>query len=64
MMWNFLQASMLVGAVPVLFDGSPGKPDLNTLWKLTAELPIHHFGTSAPFLIACMKKELSPGTRV
>ncbi len=62
MMWNFLQASMLVGAVPVLFDGSPGKPDLNTLWKLTAELPIHHFGTSAPFLIACMKKELSPGT--
>lgn len=62
MMWNFLQASMLVGAVPVLFDGSPGKPDLNTLWMLTAELPIHHFGTSAPFLIACMKKELSPGT--
>ena len=62
MMWNFLQASMLVGAVPVLFDGSPSKPDLNTLWKLTAELPIHHFGTSAPFLIACMKKELSPGT--
>jgi len=60
MMWNFLQASMLVGAVPVLFDGSPGKPDLNTLWKLTEELPIHHFGTSAPFLIACMKKELTP----
>lgn len=62
MMWNFLQASMLFGAVPVLFDGSPGKPDLNALWKLTEELPIHHFGTSAPFLIACMKKELTPGS--
>ena len=61
MMWNFLQASMLVGGVPVLFDGNPAKPDLNTLWKLTAELPIHHFGTSAPFLITCMKKELTPG---
>ena len=61
MMWNFLQASMLAGAVPVLFDGSPGFPDLNSLWKLTEELPIHHFGTSAPFLIACMKKELTPG---
>lgn len=61
MMWNFLQASLLVGAVPVLYDGSPGAPDLNSLWKLTAELPIHHFGTSAPFLIACMKKELNPG---
>ncbi|MBO6793991.1 MAG: acetoacetate--CoA ligase [Balneolaceae bacterium] len=61
MMWNFLQASMLAGAVPVLFDGSPGSPDLNALWKLTEELPIHHFGTSAPYLIACMKKELTPG---
>ncbi|MCR9133121.1 MAG: acetoacetate--CoA ligase [bacterium] len=62
MMWNFLQASMLAGAVPVLFDGSPGTPDLNLLWKLTAEHPIHHFGTSAPYLIACMKKGLTPGT--
>ncbi|NET34871.1 MAG: acetoacetate--CoA ligase [Cyanothece sp. SIO1E1] len=62
MMWNFLQASMLAGAVPVLFDGSPGFPDLNVLWKLTEELPIHHFGTSAPYLIACMKKELTPGS--
>ncbi len=62
MMWNFLQASMLAGAVPVLFDGSPGTPDLNSLWKITEELPIHHFGTSAPYLIACMKKGLTPGS--
>ncbi|MEL6139983.1 MAG: acetoacetate--CoA ligase [Bacteroidota bacterium] len=61
MMWNFLQASMLVGAVPVLFDGSPGYPTLNGLWQLAADLPIHHFGTSAPFLTACMKKRLKPG---
>lgn len=61
MMWNFLQASMLAGAVPVLFDGSPGFPDLNVLWQLTEEISIHHFGTSAPFLTACMKKGLTPG---
>lgn len=61
MMWNFLQASLLAGATPVLFDGSPGFPDLNTLWQLTEELPIHHFGTSAPYLVACMKKGLAPG---
>jgi len=61
MMWNFLQATLLVGATPVLYDGSPGYPDLNILWKLTEELPIHHFGTSAPYLIACMKKSLKPG---
>lgn len=61
MMWNFLQASMLVGAVPVLYDGSPGFPDLNVLWKTASELPVHHFGTSAPYLVACMKADLDPG---
>lgn len=61
MMWNFLQASMLAGGVPVLFDGSPGYPDLNVLWELASELPIHHFGTSAPYLTACMKKGFEPG---
>ncbi len=58
MMWNFLQASMLVGATPVLYDGSPGHPDLEVLWQMGEELPIHHFGTSAPYLTACMKEEL------
>ncbi|MBT8219087.1 MAG: acetoacetate--CoA ligase, partial [Bacteroidia bacterium] len=58
MMWNFLQASMLVGAVPVLYDGSPGYPDMDVLWQMAEELPVHHFGTSAPYLAACMKKEL------
>ncbi|MEL6124103.1 MAG: acetoacetate--CoA ligase, partial [Bacteroidota bacterium] len=59
MMWNFLQASMLVGGVPVLYDGSPGYPNLTKLWSLCEDLGIHHFGTSAPFLIACMNQELA-----
>lgn len=60
MMWNFLQASMLVGATPVLYDGSPGLDKLKVLWQITEDLPIHHFGTSAPYLIACMKQGLFP----
>lgn len=60
MMWNFLHASMLVGATAVLYDGSPGYPDLNTLWKFAEDTGIHHFGTSAPYLVACMKAELAP----
>ena len=60
MMWNFVQASMLVGGVPVLFDGSPGYPDLNVLWRLAEAAPIHHFGTSAPFIMACSNQGLSP----
>ncbi|MEQ6120360.1 acetoacetate--CoA ligase [Reichenbachiella sp. MALMAid0571] len=63
MMWNFLQTSMLAGAVPVLYDGSPAYHSLNSLWQLAEELPIHHFGTSAPYLTACMKRELSPGKK-
>tara|TARA_Y100001972_G_C7667151_1_gene337685 strand:+ start:1774 stop:3735 length:1962 start_codon:yes stop_codon:yes gene_type:complete len=61
MMWNFLPASMLIGAIPLLFDGSPSYPNLTALWSLASELPIHHFGTSAPFLIACMKRNVKPG---
>jgi len=61
MMWNFLQAAMLHGATIVLYDGSPGFPDLNRLWDLASQFKIHHFGTSAPFLIACMKEHLHPG---
>lgn len=61
MMWNFLQASLLAGATPVLYDGSAGYPDMNVLWKLAEELPIHHFGTSAPYLVACMKEGMKPG---
>ena len=60
MMWNFVQATLLVGATIVLYDGSPGYPDLNHLWEFAEEAGIHHFGTSAPFIVACLKKELSP----
>jgi len=63
MMWNFLQASMLVGAVPVLYDGSPGYPNMDVLWDMADSVPIQHFGTSAPYLIACMKKELHVNER-
>jgi len=58
MMWNFLQSSLLAGATAVLYDGSPAFQSLDVLWRLASELPIHHFGTSAPYLTACMKKKL------
>lgn len=63
MMWNFVQASLLAGATAVLYDGSPGYPNLERLWKLTKQAGIHHFGTSAPFLLACKKKQLQPGEK-
>jgi len=61
MMWNFLHGSMLLGATIVLYDGSPAYPDISRLWRLADELKIQHFGTSAPFLVVCMKDKLKPG---
>jgi len=60
MMWNYLVGGLLVGATIVLFDGSPGYPDLMTLWRLVERHRISYFGTSAPFVASCRKAELTP----
>jgi acetoacetyl-CoA synthetase len=61
MMWNYLVSSLAVGAVPVLFDGNPGFPDLNELWRLAAKHEVGQLGASAPFIHACMKAGIEPG---
>ncbi len=60
MMWNFVQASFLMGATVVLYEGSPAYPDINKLWAFTEKARINHFGTSAPFIVACMKAGINP----
>jgi acetoacetyl-CoA synthetase len=60
MMWNYIHGSLLAGATMVLYDGSPGYPDLNVLWKFAAQARIHHFGTSAGFILACIKAGIHP----
>ncbi|WP_353482493.1 acetoacetate--CoA ligase [Haliscomenobacter sp.] len=62
MMWNFVQAALLSRATIVLYDGSPGYPDLNVLWKIAAELQINHFGTSAAYILSCMKAGVAPSS--
>jgi acetoacetyl-CoA synthetase len=61
MMWNFLVSGLLVGATIVLFDGSPGHPDLGALWRLAERHRISYFGTSAPYIQSCLKEGLRPG---
>jgi acetoacetyl-CoA synthetase len=60
MMWNLLTSGLLTDAAIVLYDGSPGQPDLNRLWELAADAGITCFGTSAAYISACMKAELEP----
>ena len=59
MMWNLAVSALLTGAKLFVYDGSAAYPTLNHLWLLADTLPIHHFGTSAPFIISCMKSVLS-----
>lgn len=60
MMWNYVQGALLCGATAVLYDGHPGYPNLNRLWEFSEKSRVHHFGTSAGFLLACRKANISP----
>jgi acetoacetyl-CoA synthetase len=60
MMWNFLVSGLLTEAAIVLYDGSPGHPDMGVLWDLADRAQITTFGTSAAYIAACMKAEVEP----
>ncbi|CAL99571.1 acetoacetyl-CoA synthetase [Saccharopolyspora erythraea NRRL 2338] len=60
MMWNFLVGGLLTGTTIVLFDGSPAHPDLSALWRLAERYRVNYFGTSAPYIQTCLKRELRP----
>jgi acetoacetyl-CoA synthetase len=63
MMWNYLVSGLAVGATLVLYDGSPAHPDFGALFRVAEEEGITYFGTSAPFLLACMKAGIVPRER-
>jgi acetoacetyl-CoA synthetase len=60
MMWNYMLGVLPLGGTAVLFDGSPAYPDMGTLWRFAADAGVTYFGTSAPFIHACMKADVHP----
>jgi acetoacetyl-CoA synthetase len=60
MMWNFLVSALLTEAAVVLYDGSPGHPDMGVLWDFAERAGITTFGTSAAYIAACMKAGVEP----
>jgi acetoacetyl-CoA synthetase len=60
MMWNWLVSALQLGASIFLFDGSPGYPDIDILWKQIEDEKINVFGTSPKFLSTCQKADLIP----
>ncbi|MBX2801378.1 MAG: acetoacetate--CoA ligase [Myxococcales bacterium] len=64
MMWNWLVSGLFTGCRVVLFDGSPGHPDLGVLWRMAAEQGVTHFGTSPKFLASVQKQQIVPKQQV
>lgn len=60
MMWNWLVASLSLGATVVLYDGSPFFPSGHCLWEMAEEHQVSIFGTSAKYLAALEKAEIKP----
>lgn len=60
-MWNIGLSALLLGAVPVLYDGNPAYPDADRLWALAERARLSHFGAGAAYLIGAMKTGRQPG---
>src|SRR3954453_12836169 len=60
MMWNFIVSGLLTEATILLYDGSPGYPDMGALWDFAARTGMTTFGTSASYIGACMKAGVEP----
>jgi len=63
MMWNWLASVLAQKAAIVLYEGSPGFPDLHALWDLIDEAKITVFGTSPKFLSQNIKSKIEPSKR-
>jgi acetoacetyl-CoA synthetase len=61
MMWNFLVSSLLLGVRPVLYDGSPGYPGPEVLWRIADEARVNFFGASPAYVDLLSKAGVVPG---
>ncbi|HEV8423780.1 MAG TPA: acetoacetate--CoA ligase [Actinomycetes bacterium] len=64
MMWNFLVGGLLLGSTVVLYDGSPGHPDMGALWRFAERSGMTYLGTSAAFILASSKAGVEPARDV
>ncbi|MCF8113344.1 MAG: acetoacetate--CoA ligase, partial [Desulfotignum sp.] len=60
MMWNWLTASLSVGATLVLYDGNPFHPGPDALWQMAQDEKITVFGTSAGYIEALKNAGVKP----
>ena len=59
-MWNCQVGGLLVGSTICVYDGNPGWPDFNTLWRFVGETGVTFFGAGAAFYMSCLKGQVEP----
>lgn len=59
-MWNCQVSGLLVGSTICLFDGNPGHPDLNALWRFAGKTQCTFFGAGAAYYASCLKAGIDP----
>lgn len=59
-MWNVQVSGLLVGATICIYDGNPGYPDMNVLWKFASETRASFVGAGAAYFANCMKAGVHP----
>jgi acetoacetyl-CoA synthetase len=60
MMWNFLVSSLVLGVRPLLYDGNPGFPEPDALWRMAAEARVTLFGGSPAYADMLAKRGVAP----
>jgi acetoacetyl-CoA synthetase len=61
MIWNFMVGGLLVGATPVLHDGSPTYPDVDGAWRVAELVGADVMGCGAGYLMAGSNAGATPG---
>jgi acetoacetyl-CoA synthetase len=64
MVWNYLVGALLIGATPVVYDGSPNYPDVLGSWRVAAASRAAVVGLGAAYITACEKADADPGAEL
>jgi acetoacetyl-CoA synthetase len=63
MMWNFMASSLLLGVCPVLYDGNPGYPEPDVLWRVAQDAQASLFGASPSYVDLMSRAGVVPGKK-
>jgi acetoacetyl-CoA synthetase len=64
MVWNSVVAALLVGATPILYDGSPAYPDIIGSFRVAARVRATTMGMGAAYATSCIKGGGHPGAEL